>query len=131
MLFPDKPLPEEVTELILLCLPFPVLRETVPFVCKSWAECVQVSRGGRNWLTITKCFGIWKVLPYHLYFLLDHLRMPRSGGDTSDDRGARTTRTLSAPSYSHQTSGWPPGVSSPTSTTPTLSIGIWGVQYLV
>ena len=42
MLFPEKPLPEEVTELILLCLPFPVLRETVPFVCKSWAECVQV-----------------------------------------------------------------------------------------
>ena len=44
MLFPEKPLPEEVTELILLCLPFPVLRETVPFVCKSWAECVQVDR---------------------------------------------------------------------------------------
>ena len=42
MLLGEIPLPEEVTELILLCLPFPVLRETAPFVCKAWAECVQV-----------------------------------------------------------------------------------------
>ena len=46
MLLPEKRLPQEVTELILLCLPFPELRETVPFVCKSWAECVQVSPTG-------------------------------------------------------------------------------------
>ena len=42
MLLGERALPEEVTELILLCLPFPVLRETAPFVCKAWAQCVQV-----------------------------------------------------------------------------------------
>ena len=45
MLLGERLLPEEVTELILLCLPFPVLRETAPFVCKAWAECVQVGNG--------------------------------------------------------------------------------------
>ena len=65
MLFPEKPLPEEVTELILLCLPFPVLRETVPFVCKSWAECVQVGDPINGIRTGKAADSIM----YHLHFL--------------------------------------------------------------
>ena len=37
----NKKLPKEIVEQILLRLPFSMLRNTVPFVCKSWAKYVQ------------------------------------------------------------------------------------------
>ena len=61
MLLGERRLPEEVTELILLCLPFPVLRETAPFVCKAWAECVQV---GPKEL----CSEMWLICNSNSYF---------------------------------------------------------------
>ena len=85
----EIPLPEEVTELILLCLPFPVLRETAPFVCKAWAECVQV--GGPSELGCEK--GL--ICISHSYFAQSASfwrryvrRQQQRGGSDKGDKGS-------------------------------------------